>query len=366
MPPSSMRVSICFAAMLCSPLAACGGNSNRPVDAGVPDSPPVDTAMPDTGPPPCGYTEKADSSNDPAADPDSNPAPEATGLTVGNTPQILCGTINSGHFNPDSMTVDADAYRVTTDGTDLIVRFSGAPAAAAFDFSVFVFDTEPNPALLFGSHNSSLVPDHGAFPIALPAGTYDVVVSVHSSADLTTPFDYRVEIAADRATRCPAVTAPAAYTEAADGDGTNNDVIAVDFDLDPAFQLTASGSDVPEATGLTIGVSPVRITGASANVDADDDYMDRDTYVVRTGPATTELTLRLNWGSSAVDLDYLVFPADRTDEVGGSLRFEGNEEYNTIAVNPDATYRIWIGSHDGSVGLPATYDLTICGGSAAR
>jgi hypothetical protein len=59
-----------------------------------------------------------------------------------------------------------------------------------------------------------------------------------------------------------------------------------------------------------------------------------------------------------------VFPADQAQEVGDSFHFEGNEEYNVIAVKPDSSYWIWVGSHDGSTALPATYDLTICGASS--
>jgi len=340
-------------------VAACGSGSNRSIDA-----------MPDAGPPPCVYTEKADATNDPAGDPASDPKAEPTGLTIGTMPQILCGTINAGHFNSATMTVDADAYRVASDGTNVVVRFSGssgAPAMARFSVFVFDFDENMDPRLLFGGSNSPSVRDHGAFLIALPAGTYEVVVSAQGSADLAASFDYRVEIAPDGPTRCPAVTAPAAYTEAADGAGASNDVVAFDFDFDPSLQLTTSTTDVPEPTGLTIDAStPIRITGSSANGDAEDDYMDRDTYLIRTGATTNELTLRLDWADAHADLNYLVFPADQTEKVGDSLRFDSHEEYNVIAVNPDSSYWIWVGSHDDSTGLPAAYDLTICGTSLIR
>jgi hypothetical protein len=286
---------------------------------------------------------------------------EPTGLEIGTESRTLCGTVHTGHFNPDTSTIDADAYRVTTTGaTDLVVRFVHS-ATTDIEFSVFVFDTEQNPALLFGGNNNSIARDHGAFLGSLTAGTYDVVVSAHNSADLATPFDYKVQLAPDAPTRCPAVTAAAAYTEATDAAGTGNDVVSVDFDADPHFQLT-SADDSAEPTGLTIDTAnAIRITGISANEDADDDYMDRDTYLVRTGATTSELTLRLRWSDEHTDLNYIVFPAGQTDEVGDSLRFDGNEEYNVVAVRPDSAYWIWVGGHDGSTGLPATYDLSICG-----
>lgn len=334
-------------------VVACGGEADRPVDA---------APTPDASPPPCAYTEKTDAANDPAAEP--------TGLTVGSKPLTLCGTINTGHFHTDTNTVDVDAYRVTSDGTsNLVVRFSGssgsAASAANVDFSVFVFNTDEHPTLLSGGHNNAIVHDHGAFLISLPAGTYDVVVTASNSADLTAPFDYKVQIAPDGPTRCPAVSAPAAYAEAADGTGGNNDVVALDFDFDPAAQLTAASADAPEATGLTIdGLTPIRITGTSANEDAEDDYMDRDTYLIQTGAATSELTLRLDWADPQNNLDYFVFPAGQTQALGAGTHFEGHEEYDVVPVEPDTKYWIWVGSHDGSTGLPATYDLTICGAAS--
>jgi hypothetical protein len=353
-----MRARNCLAGLCVAVAVACGGERSHTPDAGkTPDAPP------DTLPSGCSYAEKADASNDPAGDTASHPMAELTRLEVGTEPRTLCGKIDTGHFNSDSSTIDADAYRVTTNSGDLIVRFAHA-APAGIEFSVFVFDTAQNPTLLFGGSSNAIIGDHGVFVGSLPAGTYDVVVSAHGAADLAAPFDYRVQLAPDPATRCAAITAPAAYTEAADAAGTGNDVISVDFDLDLPFQLTAA-TDAAEPTGLTIDTtSAIRITGTSANEDAEDDYMDRDTYLVQTGTTTGELTLRLRWADEQTNLDYIVFPADKTDEVGDSLRLDGHEEYNIVAVKPSSAYWIWIGSHDGSTGLPATYDLSICGSAS--
>lgn len=358
-----MRASMVFVTGLCAVggVAGCGGgdrltDASPAMDASTPDGPA--SAAPDAAPSPCGYTEKADTSNDLTAEP--------TGLTVGLTPQTLCGTINPGHFNIDTRTVDADAYRVTSEGPgNLVVRFSGSPGGSAMvGFSVFVFTTEEIPTLLFGGSTNPTIPDHGVFLLALPAGTYDIVVSAQNSQDLTASFPYKVQLAPDGPTRCPAVTATATYTEAADGAGADNDVIAVDFDVDPPFQLTTSMADAPELTGLTVdGSTPIRITGSSANEDAEDDYLDRDVYLVRTAATTSELTLRLGWADAQTNLDYIVFPAEQTAQLGGSFLLEGNEEYNVFAVQPSSSYWIWVGSHDGSTGLPAGYDLTICGAS---
>lgn len=364
-----MRVWLSSVMKLCaiSGIAACGGGgSDRPIDAApAVDGPAVDAPVPDAGPPPCGYTELADTSNDPTGV-TGDPAAELTGLTVGTEPRTLCGTINTGHFNAGTSTVDADAFRVTAQA-DLVVRFSAAPGVeAAMDLSVRVFTTDEHPVLLHEERTNVVVRDHGAFPIALSPGTYDVVVSAHNASDLAAPFAYAVQLAPDGPTRCPAVTAPATYTEAADGAGTDNDVVAVDFDFDPNFQPTASATDGPEPTGLTIdGATRVRITGSSADEDAEDNYRDRDTYLVRTAATTTELTLRLDWTAANTGLDYFVFPAGQTDRIGAGLGFvgAGTEDYSVVAVKPDSFYWIWVGSRDASTDLPAAYDLTICGAS---
>lgn len=324
----------------------------------VPDAPP------DAAPFPCGYTERVDRDNEAAAEP--------TGLALGAAPVVICGTIHAGQFDAASSTIDADGYRVTVpSAASLIVRFAvTAGAAAASKLSVYVFTTDDNPALLFGASTAAAVDDHGAFLIALPAGRYDVVARAEGAGPLAAGFDYKLQIAPDGAARCPAVTAAPGYREAADGAGAGNDVVEVDFDVDPAFQLTASAADAPEPTGLTIeGATAVRIAGSSANQDASDDFLDRDTYLVRTGPGTGELTLRLGWASADASLDYYVFPADGTDQVGSSVRFEGNtatERYNVVPVKPGTAYWIWIAAHDGSQGLPIAYDLSICGGAAPR
>lgn len=338
-------------------LLACGGSSDR----AAPDAQ-VDAPAPDASVSPCEYTETSDSTNDPSGDPDTA-APESTGLVVGGAPHTLCGTIDTGHYRAETQTVDSDAYRFTTDrdGT-VIVRFAGAPGAAApSELSVFVFATGDGGGLLFGATSSPAVPDHGVFLVALPAGTYDVVVTARSPQDLAAGFGYALQIAPDSPTRC-AVPATADYREAGDGGGSDNDVIAIDFDRDPATQLTANASDLAEPTGLVIGsAAAARISGSSAAEDAEDAYMDRDTYLIRTGATTGELTLRLDWTELQANLDDFVFPADQTTALGFSLHTEGNEEYNAIAVQPDTAYWIWVGGHDGSANLPAAYDLTICG-----
>ena len=157
---------------------------------------------------------------------------------------------------------------------------------------------------------------------------------------------------------------------------THNDMVDVRFTSDPARELTASPDDQPDnATALPIGTAATgtRITGVHADVDAVDEYRDRDTYLITTGPDTNELTVRLDWDDTASDHDFLVF-----NEVvgGGTLLPEvaagvlvGNAapEFQTFTVEPNKNYWVWTGTYDtledGSTAptLPSTYDLSIYG-----
>jgi hypothetical protein len=130
---------------------------------------------------------------------------------------------------------------------------------------------------------------------------------------------------------------------------------------------TATTTDAAEATGVTIdATTPVRVSGSSANIAAgSDQYLDRDTYQVMTDASTNELVVRLDW-QAAVDLDYIVFKDSTATATGASTNASTtSDEYATFAVVPNTSYWIWVGAAKGSVGLPATYDLSICGAQVA-
>src|SRR5436190_2116887 len=72
----------------------------------------------------------------------------------------------------------------------------------------------------------------------------------------------------------------------------------------------ASGTDMPEASGITAAPSTAyRIQGTSAAVDPPDDYEDRDTFAFTTSATTTQMSIRLNWAATTVDFDYRVYPS---------------------------------------------------------
>jgi len=325
-------------------LVACGGNNKSMPDALIL--------------PPCDYTEATDATNGTMA--------EMTNLTLGALPSDVCGTVNNGHYDAASQVVDQDTYRITLAApTDVLVQFVGAAGIETVgDFSVLIFDTATQPTLLAGSTLDSTHGSHGVFLTSLPAGTFDFVVDAKDTIDLAAPIDYKVRITADMpAVRCPTSIMPADYTEATDtATNTGNDVFEAKFANDPPFTLTASTTDVPEPTGLTVDTDANRhITGISGAEDDADDYQDHDTYEITTGPMVDELSIRLDWPGATADLDYALFEATTTSETGSALLTSTTgPEFDTFAVKPASKYWVWVAAHDGSTGQPIMYDLELC------
>ena len=108
-----------------------------------------------------------------------------------------------------------------------------------------------------------------------------------------------------------------------------------------------------------------RVTGSSAAVDPADDYEDRDTFQFTTGATTTQMSIRLNWTSTTMDLDFRVYPVidsgDPLSVVGGLDESLMEEEFETFAVKPSTAYWLWIAAEDGASGQPSAYEATLCG-----
>ena len=365
----------CELAVLVIPIAACGSNHGSvTVDAAnvVPDGPAVPAdAMLDAAPTPvgCDLGEQNDQGND---DTVSGTA-EATGLSFGGTTTTICGNIDSGHYDTMFNTVDVDSYAfaVATEG-DVLVSITGT-GLSAFDFAeVVLLDSQQNP-LGFGT----FLGGHGVLSAHVPAGNYEVSVDASAPADITAPVPYKVAITSDvAATRCPKIAAAASYTEARDSaanDQAGNDVVTVSFDANGAvLALTAATTDLPEPTGLTITEANFRISGTAKlpTAASPDDYLERDTYLIKTGAATNQPAIRLNWAGQS-DFDYFLFTevtntTDTPEIVGESdQQMAGEDEFSTFAVLPNTNYWLWIApfATNATSGplLPATYDASVCG-----
>ena len=330
-----------IASFLVFGLAACGSHDH----------------MPDASGPPCDYVEASDGANAVTAEP--------TALELGTTTRNLCGTIDLGHRDPVTHAIDVDRFRVSVPAdADVRVRFAGGSGVETLaDFSVLVFDTAANPTLLNGDRLNAALGDHGVFVATLPAGEYDFVVTANAPVDPPAAIDYKVRVLADaRAVRCAIAMGAPDYVEAHDGAGDHdNDVLEAD---PPTYKLTAA-DDAPEPTSLVVpATAGLHLSGTSANVTGNDRYLDRDTYTFQTGPEIDELAIRLEWGVATADLDYLVFANGSATRVAGSTIAGPRGELAVFPVLPSTSYQLWVGATKGSAGMPATYDVMMCGAHA--
>ena len=322
-------------AVLCL-LIACGDNDDALTHK--PDAPIVIDAAPDgpSPPPGCSWGEQADI--------DNHTTPEATHLTLG-TQLVMCGRVDIGHTNESTMVVDEDAFGFTLTAPRTIRATLTGGLQARTDLAIVNRFGDP-------LATSTFVGAHAVVAATLPAGEYGVAVAMHGT-EPASAIDYKVAIA--DAPPC-AMPSTIDYTESA----ADNDVVEVRYGGDPALRrvLTAA-ADAPEATGITLAQT-ARIQGTSADVDAPDDFHDRDTYAVTTGAIDT-LTVRVDWNAPTVDLDLLVFTANTLPELAGATHVAtSGPEMATLAVAPSTPYWIWIGSYDSSSGLPVTYDVSLC------
>jgi hypothetical protein len=166
---------------------------------------------------------------------------------------------------------------------------------------------------------------------------------------------------------------------------TKNDMVYVSFGNMMTAVVQTPAEDVPDnnANPLTIGTATGhRITGIhGVGGDTGDDYVERDTYLITTGPDTDQLTIRLDWDGETADLDYFLFtvPATPQDEplevTRGTLISNVNNEFRTVNVEPNTSYWLWAGAFnmnadDGMAPgsnpvLPREYDLSIYGSTFA-
>jgi hypothetical protein len=349
-------------------VVACGGgHSDAPITDAPVDVPIVDApinALLDATIPDCDYTEAADATNATTA--------EATQVVIGATTRDLCGQIDPGHFDVTSHSADIDSFNVTVnDATaELIVRFENQAPGMLTDFQIQIFSAATPPMLISVGDYTGALADHGAFLAELPIGSYNIMVTASAPSATPAAIPYKIRLAVDHpTTRCPDLTGMAAnYTEQSDGAAnTGNDVVLVDFTNDPSFTLTPATTDAPEMTGLTITTNQnAHIVGSSGTAAASpDDYVDRDSYTIATGPTTNELSVRLDWPGATADLDYIVFPSSSiaVPNQVSSLTATTQGEFATFAVEPNASYLLWVGAYTGSTGMPIAYSATVCGGS---
>lgn len=362
-----MRIAKTWSAPLAVGLvvAACGsddggGDSGPPLDAAAPS----DAFLSDAAVVDCAgdHRESRDRTNDPLTV--EGGVAEATGFVLrgASEPFTVCGQIDPAQSN-DSV-VDGDYFEFTVGGTSPVnvrIELVAPDGAAATDLAIDLHQVEEGTPVFVASG-----PFRTSFGliagIPLDPGTYWVnAVAFHPAPEA--PILYTVSIARDSFT-CPRKDPADDYAEAGDGAGRGNDMVAIDQPDPP--ELT-SADDTPEMTNIELVAEdgPVGFTGVSTDLGSDgDSYLDRDSYLVRTGPATDEIQVRLNWPNGGDDLDMYLFAANNPESdysVGlGAKVGPVDDELFTVSVNPDRNYWVWVGAYKGGSGLVVPYSVTIC------
>jgi hypothetical protein len=354
------------AALLAVWPAACGsggGDGNQDaaptVDGAAPPDAWGDAAVVDCS---ADYRESNEGKNDPFS-PDEGGSAERTelALAAGGAGFTICGQIDPAQAS--ELVSDYDAYLFDVSGGDPVnlrieLRAPGAAGSAPLGLDVYrVQDGLPVPLAAGPFRNGYAI----VAGVVVQPGSYWVsAVGWPPAPDA--PVGYAISVD-ENPLRCPRADGNLDYLESNDGAGRGNDTVAIHRPEPPA--LTSDTSDQPEATALSLEPDAVALLrGVSAAIESTgDSYLDRDTYLLETGPNTSELELRLSWDAPDADLDLYLFAAgDPATEysVGLGTSPGSSDELMTLNVDPDRRYWLWIGAYAHPGDQPLPYDVTLC------
>jgi hypothetical protein len=346
-------------------LFACGGDDDGIVIA---DSGPTVDSGPDANLG-CGdYEEASDATNNELALAGLAGTAETSGISLasGDT-KVICGVIDPANAEDTIGALDVDAFDIdVSEGAAVraVLRTDGADQTGGVLLFLQYIDPDDNP------HTWGAGGFADGYALATSgqevAGTWRLVpLAFAGETAPTAAIDYQIEITERPA--CDAAAGEADYTEAKDGaKNRKNDAVGVVWDNDPSFKLTRSTTDLPEPTGLTLDVdTPVHVHGVSADLTANDDYHDKDTYAMAIGEGVNELDIRVTWADGTdADLDALAFIAGMPEQelTAGNVAFGSTtpDDIGTARVPAGADMWLWIGTYKGATDLPQDYDVTIC------
>lgn len=330
---------------------ACGDDASSSPDAQIiedgdvePDGPPAMTG--------CDYVEANDEGND---DITQGGDPELTGLTLtASASKVLCGSASSDHWDDANDVVDIDAFAMQLPAGPIIVTLSGTGLEALGEAKLGIYSGANFETI---EAEEPLVGSHAVVMLDLPSGAYEFSLISENGTPIAAPISYKIRVSVDTpATRCPKIVGAANYMEGT----SNNDVVEITFGGGTMMNLTTSGADAPETTGVHILPNFVaRISGNIAATGQVGDYKDPDTYSFTTGALMDSLTIRLNWAGAA-DLDWFLFKAAVPSVASSAYGRAGEDEMLTVSVLPNTTYWLFTGMDAGST-APAAYDLSLCG-----
>lgn len=356
-------------AFACALLFACGdaGDVNNEVDAG-PAIVDANTVFSDSGTAPVNceadHRESLDSSNNGIVNEDNQIEP--TGLVIsGQNDFSICGQIDPTQAGQNFDDVDVYSFMLSGD-QNLRLHLQTDQSEALSEVELALFGAEGPTAIASGL----LQGQHALIGRNLPAGLYWIAVFAKTKGT-TDPIGYRIDVTKSNSSCDNSGMIESSYWEAADGqDSRNNDTFSVNYNMSANFRRTMNEDDSPEETKASIAKnSKLTISGTAANIPALDDYKDRDSYSITTGPTTEELSLRLRWDrQTSSDLDMHIFaagePIPDLSFGGSSTVGSGSDEVTTLAVLPNTEYWLWVGQYDNSDNTsPQNYQLEVCGTS---
>lgn len=342
----------------CTFAAACGGDDDDGII--IADSGPTVDSAPDASLA-CGdFEEAADATNDALL----GGTAEASGITfaAGDT-KVVCGVMDPANMDAEVGVVDIDGFDFENSGAPMRVVMRSEGAGELGGFLVLLQAVSEEGAATIGSggfvDGYALANGNVSEP-----GTFRLSVFAVPGEELpAAPIAYQIEISDPFP--CEAAAGEPNFVE--DNDGARNrrnDVVSIDWEGDPAIRLTRAPGDVPEPTELTLEVdTAAHVRGTSADVAANDDYHDKDAYLLALGEGVTEVDVRLTWPDGDIDMDVLTFLADNVDADlgGGTLIGTMEDELFTARVPAGADIWLWAGSYnDAATDLPVDYDITLC------
>jgi hypothetical protein len=346
-------------------LFACGGDDDGGII--IADSGPTVDSGPDAAVG-CGdYEESADATNDTLTQ--ETGMAEASGISfAAGDSKTVCGVIDPAQANEEAGTVDIDSFDFTVAaGAPLRVVLRSPDGDSLGGLGVFLqfVDPEQGPASVT---SGGFVEGYALATSSLALeGTWRIAVfAIPGDTPPAASIDYTVEISDQIA--CANAAGDPDYLEAKDGaKNRKNDVVSATWSNDPVTKLTRSTTDVPEPTDLTLAAgTPVHIRGTTADIAANDDYHDKDTFALANGDDANEWDVHLTWPDGDIDMDTMAFPAD-TDmpddlgNAGGAFIDNNADEQFTVRLPAGASIWVWAGAYNsGATDLPVDYDITIC------
>jgi hypothetical protein len=358
------------AALLLAWASACGGDDDDPEDGGpFPDGASMsDAGTPDAAVVDCSgdHRESEEATNNPFSTGTGAAERTGLGLAAEGAGFWVCGQLDP--TQAIDQVADYDAFEFTIEGNravNLRIEMVASQAlGASMGLELFRVPDGPAQEVATGipvRNGVALIAGLNAAP-----GRYWVSAVAWRPPELEGPVGYAIRVSENQET-CPAAMQMPDHVEAGDDpDSRGNDAVQIHLPRPPTL---TKAEDTPEEPQPPLTLEPdavLLVRGTSGAVkSAEDSFLDRDSYLLSTGPTTSEVELRLRWPDDGTDLDVHLFaagdPAIDYSNGLGTERAVVRDELMTLNVDPGADYWLWVGALDlDGEALALDYDVTLC------